>query len=138
APDYLRLRSALIDPVRDMGPAQPGDPVHKRADSGAPASAATEAPGTAHFSIVDDDGNALAMTTSVGYAFGSRLFVRGMILNDHMSDFTGLSADHGVPDANRIEGGKRPRSSMSPTLMFDDRGGFLASAGSPGGGLIVG
>ncbi|MGE5540392.1 MAG: gamma-glutamyltransferase family protein [Gemmatimonas sp.] len=137
APEYLKLRSALIDPVRDMGRAAPGDPVHKRADGGAAFDAA-EAPGTAHFSIVDDDGNALAVTTSVGYAFGSRLFVRGMILNDHMSDFAGLPTDHGVPNPNRIEGGKRPRSSMSPTLVFDRDGAFFASAGSPGGGMIVG
>jgi gamma-glutamyltranspeptidase/glutathione hydrolase len=138
APEYLALRSKLIDPKRDTGPAEPGDPVHKRADAAMPVFADDEAPGTAHFSIVDDNGNVLAMTTSVGYAFGSRLFVRGLILNDHMSDFTGVPVQDGVKNVNRIEPGKRPRSSMSPTLVFDDHGAFVASAGSPGGYFIVG
>jgi len=138
APDYLAARAKLIDPARDMGAARPGDPVHKRADGRAPADAGDEAPGTAHFSVVDDQGNVLAMTASVGYAFGSRLFVRGMILNDHISDFTPVPVQDGVKNINRIEPGKRPRSSMSPTLVFDDHGAFLASAGSPGGYFIVG
>lgn len=138
APDYLALRSALINPMRDIGTVDPGDPVRKRADAGVPAGSDAETAGTAHMNIVDDDGNALAMTTSVGLAFGSRVFVRGFILTDQMSDFAALPEENGVKSANRVEGGKRPRSSMSPTLVFDRQGRFTAAAGSPGGNLIVG
>jgi gamma-glutamyltranspeptidase/glutathione hydrolase len=138
APDYLALRSALIDPARDIGTVDPGDPVHKRADAGMPMGSDAETAGTAHMSIVDDDGNAFAMTTSVGLAFGSRLFVRGFILTDQLSDFTALPEENGIRHPNRVEPGKRPRSSMSPTLVFDRDGRFVAAAGSPGGNLIVG
>jgi gamma-glutamyltranspeptidase/glutathione hydrolase len=138
APDYLALRSALIDPVRDIGAVQPGDPVHKRADAGTPMGDDAETAGTAHMSIVDDDGNALAMTTSVGLAFGSRILVRGFILTDQLSDFTARPEEDGIEHPNRVGAGKRPRSSMSPTLVFDGQGHFIAAAGSPGGNFIVG
>jgi gamma-glutamyltranspeptidase/glutathione hydrolase len=97
-----------------------------------------ETAGTAHMSIVDDDGNAFVMTTSVGLAFGSRVFVRGFILTDQLSDFATRPEANGAKDVNRVEGGKRPRSSMAPTLVFDRDGHFVAAAGSPGGNLIVG
>jgi gamma-glutamyltranspeptidase/glutathione hydrolase len=138
ADDYLALRSKLIDPARDIGTVNPGDPIHKRADAGVPMGDDTEMAGTAHMSIVDDDGNALAMTTSVGLAFGSRIFVDGFILTDQLSDFAVRPEDNGVKQVNRVEAGKRPRSSMSPTLVFDRDGHFVAAAGSPGGNLIVG
>jgi gamma-glutamyltranspeptidase/glutathione hydrolase len=138
AKDYLALRSALIDPARDIGTVAPGDPVHKRADAGVPMGNDTETAGTAHMSIVDDEGNVFAMTTSVGLAFGSRIFVRGFILTDQLSDFAARPEDDGIQDANRVAGGKRPRSSMAPTLVFDRDGKFVAAAGSPGGNLIVG
>lgn len=138
APDYLALRSALINPAHDIGTVAPGDPIHKRADAGMPMGSDAESSGTAHMSIVDDEGNALAMTTSVGLAFGSRIFVRGFILTDQLSDFAFLPEENGTMNANRVEAGKRPRSSMSPTLVFDRNGRFTAAAGSPGGNLIVG
>jgi gamma-glutamyltranspeptidase/glutathione hydrolase len=102
--------------------------------------------GTSHISIVDGRGNALTMTTTIEAAFGSRLMVTtnparpgGFLLNNQLTDFsfTPRSAD-GRPVANRVEPGKRPRSSMSPTLVFDRATGeLLASAGSPGGALII-
>jgi gamma-glutamyltranspeptidase / glutathione hydrolase len=138
APDYLALRSALIDPARDIGTVKPGDPVHKRADAGVPMGDDAELAGTAHMSIVDDAGNALAMTTSVGLAFGSRIFVDGFLLTDQLSDFSVRPKENGIENPNRVDGGKRPRSSMAPTLVFDHDGNFTAAAGSPGGNLIVG
>jgi gamma-glutamyltranspeptidase / glutathione hydrolase len=138
ADDYLSLRSKLIDPNRDIGTVNPGDPLRKRADLGAPMGSDGEIAGTSHFVIVDDDGNALAMTTSVGLAFGSRIFVRGFFLTDQMSDFAVRPDSNGMKDINRVEAGKRPRSSMSPTLVFDRSGNFVAATGSVGGNLIVG
>jgi gamma-glutamyltranspeptidase / glutathione hydrolase len=138
ADDYLSLRSKLIDHNHDIGTVNPGDPIHKRADAGVPVGADAEMAGTADMSIVDDDGNALAMTTSVGLAFGSRILVRGFILTDQLSDFAVRPEIDGIEQINRVEAGKRPRSSMSPTLVFDPQGNFKASAGSVGGNLIVG
>lgn len=138
ADDYMALRSKLIDPARDIGKVDPGDPLHKRADAGLPMGDDTEMAGTADMSIVDDYGNALAMTTSVGLAFGSRIFVRGFFLTDQLSDFAVRPEQDGIRQANRVAGGKRPRSSMSPTLVFDRNGRFFASTGSVGGNAIVG
>jgi gamma-glutamyltranspeptidase/glutathione hydrolase len=138
ADDYLSLRSQLIDPNHDIGTVKPGDPLHKRADANGPMGSDSEIAGTSHFNIVDDDGNALAMTTSVGLAFGSRIFVRGFFLTDQLSDFAIRPESDGTKEINRVEAGKRPRSSMSPTLVFDARGNFTAATGSVGGNLIVG
>jgi len=90
-------------------------------------------------SIVDAYGNALAMTTTIEDAFGARQMVRGFLLNNELSDFSFAPTDaNGVPIANRVQPGKRPRSSMSPTLVFDDDSGDLVlSGGSPGGALII-
>uniref|UniRef100_UPI001484DD16 gamma-glutamyltransferase n=1 Tax=Hydrogenophaga sp. 2FB TaxID=2502187 RepID=UPI001484DD16 len=102
--------------------------------------------GTSHISIVDAFGNALAMTTTIEAAFGSRLMVTtdpkrpgGFLLNNELTDFSFAPSDaQGRPIANRVEPGKRPRSSMSPTLVFDKANGeVLMSAGSPGGALII-
>jgi gamma-glutamyltranspeptidase/glutathione hydrolase len=138
APDYLALRSRLIDPVRDIGTVRPGDPVHRRTDAGVPMGDDVEAAGTSSMSIVDDEGNALAMTMSVGLAFGSRVFVRGFVLNDELTDFAFRPEVNGIKDVNRPQPGKRPRSSMSPTLVFDGGGRFHLSVGSVGGNNIVG
>ena len=93
--------------------------------------------GTSHFSIVDADGNAAAVTSSVEQQFGNRTLVRGFLLNNQLTDFS-LYAEHGgVPVANRAAGGKRPRSSMAPTLVFDRDGRLLMVAGSPGGQTII-
>jgi gamma-glutamyltranspeptidase / glutathione hydrolase len=95
--------------------------------------------GTSHLSIVDSYGNALAMTTTIEDVFGARLMVKGFLLNNELTDFSFAPRDAtGKPIANRVEPGKRPRSSMSPTLVFDkDSKALLMSLGSPGGANII-
>jgi gamma-glutamyltranspeptidase/glutathione hydrolase len=114
-PDYLKRRASLIGP-RDMGRALPGDP------PGAPhlrvSEATLEQPGTSHLSIIDARGNAIAMTTTIEDQFGARLMVRGFLLNNQLTDFSFAAQANGMPVANRVEPGKRPRSSMAPTLVF--------------------
>jgi gamma-glutamyltranspeptidase/glutathione hydrolase len=98
---------------------------------------AIEFPSTSHISIVDADGNALSMTTTIENGFGSRLFVRGFLLNNELTDFSFRTHKDGVPIANRLEPGKRPRSSMSPTIVMNDGKPELV-IGSPGGSRIIG
>jgi gamma-glutamyltranspeptidase/glutathione hydrolase len=94
--------------------------------------------GTSHISAVDAEGHAVSMTTTIEDAFGARQMVRGFLLNNELTDFSFLPADAaGHPIANRVEPGKRPRSSMSPTLVFDDQGRLAMTGGSPGGALII-
>ena len=95
--------------------------------------------GTSHISIVDSYGNAIAMTGTVESAFGSRQLVRGFLLNSELTDFSFVPSDEsGVPVANRVEPGKRPRSSMSPTLVFDKAtGSLIMGVGSSGGAQII-
>jgi gamma-glutamyltranspeptidase/glutathione hydrolase len=123
APKYLEARARLIG-ERSMGFALPGtlDP---------------ETPGTSHLSVVDGDGNALAMTTSIEMGFGSRILVRGFLLNNQLTDFSFRPEYLLRPAANRVEGGKRPRSSMAPTLVFGRDGRFKMALGSPGGLAII-
>ncbi|TNF61830.1 MAG: gamma-glutamyltransferase family protein [Burkholderiales bacterium] len=142
-PAYLDGRARLIGPVR--APAvQAGQP-GALAVSWAPMPEQAEF-GTSHLSVVDARGNALAMTTTIEAGFGARLMVRtdparegGFLLNNQLTDFSFTPADaQGRPVANRVEPGKRPRSSMSPTLVFDrDSGELLMSLGSPGGAFII-
>jgi gamma-glutamyltranspeptidase/glutathione hydrolase len=134
-PGYLRERSALIRPERSMGRAEPGAPPGLRRAYGADAT--VEAAGTSHVSVVDASGNALAMTTTIESGFGSRIFVRGFLLNNELTDFSFVPDEAGRPLANRLEPGKRPRSSMAPTLVFAPGGAFYAALGSPGGGEII-
>ena len=143
APDYLKQRAKLIG-TRSMGTAKPGDP-GKMPIAFAPQPAQPEY-GTSHISIVDAEGNALAMTTTIEQAFGSRLLndggtglPGGYLLNNELTDFAFEPRDdQGRPVANRVEPNKRPRSSMSPTLVFDAAGEhLLASVGSPGGAAII-
>lgn len=96
-----------------------------------------ELPSTSHISIVDQYGNALSMTTTIENGFGSRLMVRGFLLNNELTDFSFRTQRDGVPIANRIEPGKRPRSSMSPTIVLTDGKPSLV-IGSPGGSRIIG
>ena len=99
--------------------------------------ASQERPSTSHISIVDRDGNALSMTTTIENAFGSRLMVRGFLLNNELTDFSFRSHVDGVPIANRVAPGKRPRSSMAPTIVLRDDAPVLV-LGSPGGSRIIG
>ncbi|HEX9184572.1 MAG TPA: gamma-glutamyltransferase [Burkholderiales bacterium] len=96
-----------------------------------------EAAGTSHLSVVDGEGNAVAMTTTIEHAFGSRILVRGFLLNNQLTDFGFLPTIAGRPNANRVEGGKRPRSSMSPTFVFERDGRLKMALGSPGGLAII-
>jgi len=134
-PAYLRERSQQIRPERSLGRAQPGIP------AGAPAAlgedATLEAAGTSHLSVVDAEGNAVAMTTTIESQFGSRIFVHGFLLNNELTDFSFEPGPAGRPAANRVEGGKRPRSTMAPTFVFDRNGQFLMTLGSPGGSMII-
>jgi gamma-glutamyltranspeptidase/glutathione hydrolase len=137
--DYLKQRAALIKPDHSMGTAQPGDfgPV--------PLGAGPQQPehGTSHISVVDEYGNAATMTTTVESAFGSFHMVDGFVLNNQLTDFNAVpAAPDGTPVANRVQAGKRPRSSMSPTLVFDrnpdgSRGQLTEVTGSPGGSVII-
>jgi gamma-glutamyltranspeptidase/glutathione hydrolase len=137
--DYLKQRSSLINPGHSMGTAQPGDfgPV--------PVGVGPQPPehGTSHISVVDKYGNAASMTTTVESAFGSFHLVDGLVLNNQLTDFSAdpLGTD-GAPVANRVQPNKRPRSSMSPTLVFDRaadgaRGDLTQVVGSPGGSVII-
>lgn len=129
---YLAGRSALIQPDRSMGEAAPGLPLQ-----GAALHPDTEGLSTSHISIVDAKGNAVSFTTSIESAFGSRVMVSGFLLNNQLTDFSFQPARGGRPVANRVAPGKRPRSSMSPTLVLRD-GGFELAVGSPGGSRIIG
>jgi gamma-glutamyltranspeptidase / glutathione hydrolase len=133
---YLAERARQIGTM-SMKVAQPGTPPGARA-SFAPMPAQPEF-GTSHISIIDDRGQAVAMTTTVEAQFGARQMVRGFLLNNQLTDFSFTPTDaQGQPVANRVQPGKRPRSSMSPTLVFDKSSGRLAlTAGSPGGALII-
>lgn len=136
-PRYLAERAALIDPERASGRAEPGKPPSRR---GGPSGrdATVEQPGTSHISIVDGDGNAVSYTTSIETAFGSRLMAGGFLLNNQLTDFSFKPEDaEGNPIANRPQGGKRPRSSMSPTMVFGPDGALDAVLGSPGGSRII-
>jgi len=143
-PAYLQARAALIG-AQSMKTAQPGLPPGVQRLSHAPQPPQPEF-GTSHLSIVDGEGRALAMTTTIEAAWGARILADGgtglpggFLLNNQLTDFSSAPADaQGRPIANRVEPGKRPRSSMSPTLVFDRRDGrLLMSLGSPGGAAII-
>jgi gamma-glutamyltranspeptidase/glutathione hydrolase len=134
-PRYLDSRAKLIDPEHSMGRAQAGDPARVAARYGL--AEPLELPSTTHLSVVDADGNAVALTASVEAAFGNRQMVRGFLLNNELTDFSWEPEERGKPVANRVEGGKRPRSSMAPTMVFDDKGKLLMVIGSPGGHSII-
>ena len=136
APAYLHERAALIG-AQSMKRARPGAPGGKQL-AFAPMPEQPEH-GTSHLSIVDAQGRALAMTTTIESQFGARLMVEGFLLNNELTDFSLAPADaEGRPIANRVEPGKRPRSSMSPTLVFDRASGRLQmSVGAAGGSMII-
>ena len=139
-PAYLKSRAALIG-AQSLKVAQPGQPGAVKT-SFAPMPEQPEY-GTSHISIVDAHGNALAMTTTIEDAFGARQMVKGFLLNNELTDFSfAPTGADGQPIANRVQPGKRPRSSMAPTLVFEknadgSRGPLLMSGGSPGGALII-
>lgn len=145
-PDYLASRARLVGP-QSRGPAQPGNPAPERSLARAYGTHPQQPEsGTSHISIVDALGNAVSMTTTIESAFGSRILsdggtglAGGFMLNNELTDFSLSPRDaDGQLIANRVEPGKRPRSSMSPALVFDlETGAFLATVGSPGGAAII-
>jgi gamma-glutamyltranspeptidase/glutathione hydrolase len=140
-PGYLHERSLLITATRSLGIAEPGDPAHRRAATPALAwgrDHAADVPSTSQISIVDSEGNALSMTTTIEYAFGSRLLTEGgFLLNNELTDFSFVPEERGKPVANRVEPGKRPRSSMAPTIAYDRAGRVAIVTGSPGSSAII-
>lgn len=129
--DYIRTRAKLIGP-KTMAPPSAG--TFARTTVGTDAT--LEAAGTSHFVIVDKDGNVVSMTTTVEAFFGSGRVVDGFLLNNQLTDFS-LQPPASATPANAIRGGKRPRSSMAPTLVFDLNGRIVAALGSPGGSAIL-
>ena len=140
AADYLASRAALITPgsalrkqqVKAGDPAWINTPKITLADD-----ESIEFPSTSHFVIVDKEGNIVSMTTTIENGFGSRLMTNGFLLNNELTDFSFAAHKNGYPIANRLEPGKRPRSSMSPSIVMKDSAPYLV-IGSPGGSRIIG
>ena len=143
-PDYLAARSSLIDPAAAAEAVAAGDPSAYAVDETAGvwsrfgADASPEPPSTSHFVIVDGEGRVVSMTTTVEFAFGSHLMAAGMVLNNQLTDFSFLPVRDGRPVANAVAPGKRPRSSMSPAIVFNEDGSLWGALGSPGGPAIIG
>jgi gamma-glutamyltranspeptidase/glutathione hydrolase len=97
----------------------------------------SESAGTTHLSVVDRDGDAVALTATIEHAFGSRIFVRGFLLNNQLTDFAFVPRSRGLAAANRVEPRKRPRSGMAPTMVFGQDGRLQMVLGSPGGAPIA-
>lgn len=139
APAYLDVRVQARPPAAvEPGPGDPGAVLHGdpiidswgRVDSGGDS-------GTSHLSVIDSEGNAVAFTASVEFAFGSQRMAAGFILNNELTDFAATPSIDGVPVANAVAPGKRPRSSMTPALVFDAEGDLFMATGSPGGNSII-
>ena len=133
-PTYLKARSKLISINKTL-------PSH---DAGLPPGAAprttapqAEVPGTTHFVSVDRAGNVATMTSTVEGPFGSQLLAGGFVLNNELTDFTYVPEKNGAPVANRVQGGKRPLSSMSPTIVYDESGKAIFTVGAAGGKTII-
>lgn len=133
-PAYLAARAALLTGPR-LSETAPGSPEFDHTQWADDQS--LELPSTSHISIVDQYGNALSMTTTIENGFGSRLMTRGFLLNNELTDFSFRSHLGGIPIANRVEPGKRPRSSMAPTIVMQNGKPVLVT-GSPGGSMIIG
>jgi len=135
---YLKTRASQINLTRDMGKASPGQPASSADILSYANDDSYELPSTSHMSIVDKYGNAISMTTSIEMAFGSSLMVGGFLLNNQLTDFSLSPKVDGKWVANRVEAGKRPRSSMSPFLVLNQKDDTLkALVGSPGGSRII-
>jgi len=133
-PAYIAKRSALIDRVMRAESVAPGVPAGAEtawADGNEP-----EERGTSHFSVVDAAGNMVSYTSTIESSFGSGLMVHGFFLNNELTDFSRSPEIDGKPVANRVEGGKRPRSSMSPTIVWDPKGRPFMIVGAAGGPTI--
>ncbi|CUH54029.1 gamma-glutamyltransferase [Shimia marina] len=136
APEYLAQRAKLLSGEKALESVAPGTPEFDHALLWGDGQSFAQ-PSTSHISIVDSYGNALSMTTTIENGFGSRVMARGFLLNNELTDFSFRSHNDGVPVANRVEPGKRPRSSMAPTIVLKDGVPSLV-IGSPGGSRIIG
>ena len=136
-PSYLQRRANQIPVFTAGGKRYPGMPGPVANLDLAP-SLPSKGTSTSHISIVDSDGNSISMTSSIENAFGSRLMVGGFLLNNQLTDFSFMPTRNGAPVANKIAPGKRPRSSMAPTLVFDGSGKLVMVIGTPGGSRIIG
>ncbi|HEX9448614.1 MAG TPA: gamma-glutamyltransferase family protein, partial [Dongiaceae bacterium] len=137
APDYLAARANLIRPDQVIEKATPGH-VDISASLAQASQQQSEPLSTSHLVVVDDAGNVVSFTSSIESAFGSHLLVDGFLLNNELTDFSFKPADQGRFVANRVAAGKRPRSSMSPTIVLDQQGKPILALGSPGGPNIIG
>ena len=136
-PGYLKSRAALVSPDSSMGRAKAGDPPFQKTETRFAPSDGIEL-GTSHVSVVDSEGNAVSMTSTIEDGFGARIMTRsGFLLNNELTDFNFAPTEDGKPVANRVEAGKRPRSSMAPTIVLDGNGRLYAVVGSPGGSQII-
>jgi len=138
-PAYLDVRATQVfEPAAKPTPGDPGEVLGRGSMVGMWGQDPTEdAPGTTHFSIVDQQGNAVSMTATVEAAFGNSRMVKGFLLNNELTDFARQPRKSNLPVANAPGPGKRPRSSMSPTIIFDAEGEVKLVTGSPGGNSIV-
>jgi gamma-glutamyltranspeptidase/glutathione hydrolase len=134
---YLTARAQAIRLDSSIAKAAAGNPPWREAAALAP-DESDKLPGTSHLVIVDDAGNAVSMTTTIESGFGSGLMTGGFLLNNELTDFSFAPSENGRPIANRVEPGKRPRSSMAPTVVFDEAGLPVLLIGSPGGSQIIG
>ena len=133
-PAYLAARAQSIRAEASMGRAAAGELALKQSLG---EDTSVELPATTHLSIVDTEGNAVSLTSSVEAAFGSRIMVHGFLLNNQLTDFSFRPEMDGRPVANRVEANKRPLSSMAPTIIYDKAGRVAAILGSPGGSQII-
>lgn len=147
--DFVRIPDGLLDPAyltvraqhvsldtAQETPVAAGNPPWEEASLWSPHDG-LDLPGTSHVSIIDGDGNAVSLTTTIESGFGSNLMVGGFLLNNELTDFSFAAMRDGRPVANRVEAGKRPRSSMSPTIVLDADGAVELVIGSPGGSRII-
>ena len=133
-PEYIKQRSALIDPQKVRADYPAGNPPGASART---AAVSSEVAGTTHFTAVDSRGNIANMTSTIEGPFGSQLVAGGFFLNNELTDFTFAPEKDGAPVANRVTAGKRPLSSMSPTIVFDAQGRAVLALGSAGGKRII-
>jgi len=131
---YLAARSLLISPDRAIGHVTAGTPLGAERHAAAPVD---QEAGTSHFVAIDRAGNVASYTSTIESAFGSGLTVNGLYLNNELTDFSAAPELNGAPVANRVEGGKRPRSSMSPTIVYNPDGSVRLAVGAAGGSTII-
>jgi gamma-glutamyltranspeptidase/glutathione hydrolase len=134
--EYLKQRAQLIKPGKALATVSAGSPPWSYAQRQS-MDESIELPSTSHFNVVDKQGNIVSITTTIENAFGSRLMTNGFLLNNELTDFSFRTHKEGKPIANRLEPGKRPRSSMAPTIIMQDDKPYMA-IGSPGGSRIIG